>query len=653
MKHIKLDSLTAQNFKGLSETTINFVKSTNIYGANATGKTSLLDAFMWLMFGKDSQGRSDFQTRPVDEDGAMVDGIEISVEAGLTISDDETEEAEDLTIKKTQKQNWVKKRGSDAPTFQGNTNSYEINGYPATQKEFDAKIASIIDESLFRLLTNPKTFAAMKWQEQREILLRFVSEITDADVLATDEAKYLPIKEAVLAAGAEKAKEKAAITLRKLKEEQKAFPVRIDEAMKSVVQGLDADDVGARKADLDEQLKAVLNERDSLNEAMKSVSDIQAEMMKVRVSMAEMESAETAKLLAARRIKQKAYDDAASECRGIADDCNRKIIRADALKANIEADEKAIREAMAEWKAAKTRTMAEDETVCPNCGRPYEPDRIDEIKAEFEKRKKADMDKITVRGKALRAEVDEAKAKLETLETEVAELKERYRSQMAHAEDLKDELADMPVAVNMHGVPAWQEADRELHELQVKLSSMGDEEARKRELAEREAAIRAAMKAVEADVARLETNARAEARVEELREGLSECAQKVADQEQVLYLVDELIKAKMDMLSDLINSKFSHVRFRLFDRQINGAVKETCVMQIASNGSYVDYQNANNAAQIQGGLDVIEALSRLYSVNAPIWIDNRESVTDIPDMDAQIINLIVSPEDKALRVEWK
>jgi predicted ATPase len=205
----------------------------------------------------------------------------------------------------------------------------------------------------------------------------------------------------------------------------------------------------------------------------------------------------------------------------------------------------------------------------------------------------------------------------------------------------------------MHGVPAWQEADRGRHEWQVKLSSMGEEEARKRELAEREAAIRAAMKAVEADVARLETNARAEARVEELREGLSECAQKVADQEQVLYLVEELIKAKMDMLSDLINSKFSHVRFRLFDRQINGAVKETCVMQIASNGSYVDYQNANNAAQIQGGLDVIEALSKLYSVNAPIWIDNRESVTEIPDMDAQIINLIVSPEDKALRVEWK
>lgn len=113
-----------------------------------------------------------------------------------------------------------------------------------------------------------------------------------------------------------------------------------------------------------------------------------------------------------------------------------------------------------------------------------------------------------------------------------------------------------------------------------------------------------------------------------------------------MYLLEQFGRAKMNMLSDRINSKFKLVRFKLFDVQINGAVKDTCEMTI--NG--VPFGSLNSAAKVQGGLDVINTLSGMYGVTAPIFIDNRESTSDIPEMDAQIINLYVSASDKELRV---
>jgi exonuclease SbcC len=65
----------------------------------------------------------------------------------------------------------------------------------------------------------------------------------------------------------------------------------------------------------------------------------------------------------------------------------------------------------------------------------------------------------------------------------------------------------------------------------------------------------------------------------------------------------------------------------------------------------VPFSELNTAGKIWAGIDIINAMSSHYNVSAPIFLDNRESVTAIPDTDAQIINLIVSPADKKLRVE--
>ena len=55
---IRISNLKLKNFKGIKDLEIDFNnENTNIYGKNATGKTTIFDAFKWLFFDKDSKVR--------------------------------------------------------------------------------------------------------------------------------------------------------------------------------------------------------------------------------------------------------------------------------------------------------------------------------------------------------------------------------------------------------------------------------------------------------------------------------------------------------------------------------------------------------------------------------------------------------------------
>jgi len=139
-----------------------------------------------------------------------------------------------------------------------------------------------------------------------------------------------------------------------------------------------------------------------------------------------------------------------------------------------------------------------------------------------------------------------------------------------------------------------------------------------------------------------------EKRIEELKQQEKTLSKEYEELEKQLYLIEQFIKAKVAMLTEKINSMFEIVRFKLYDVQVNQGISECCVATV--NG--VPYNTGlNSAGRIQAGLDIIRTLQPHYGLSMPIWIDNRESCTEIPDMKSQIISLYVSPEDKILRVE--
>ena len=114
-----------------------------------------------------------------------------------------------------------------------------------------------------------------------------------------------------------------------------------------------------------------------------------------------------------------------------------------------------------------------------------------------------------------------------------------------------------------------------------------------------------------------------------------------------MYLTEEFIRTKVRLLEEKINSKFKLARFKLFEVQVNGALAETA--ETMYNG--VPYSNLNNGARLNIGLDIINTLAEHYGFEAPIFVDNAEAVTQLIPTTGQQIRLIVSAQDKKLRIE--
>lgn len=646
MKKILLKNLHIENFKGIRDLDVVFSGETLISGRNASGKTTISDSFSWLLFDKDSAGNSTFAIRPKDANGRDIDNLEIKVEAALDI------DGEEVTLTKIQKQKWTKHRGSTAPTFEGNVNEFQVNGFPAKKSEYEAQIHSMIDESLFRLITNPRTFAAMKWQDQRKTLMEFVSDVTDESILETDSEKYEPIREDVLAAGSDKAREKASAALKTLKKEQLEYPVRIDETMRQVRTDLpELSVLMKQKRQAEDELHTVQNERNSLSTASNAAADIQNQIMQKRRRMAEIERSAMLEDEKKNLAATKAANDALMEVRKAENErdalANKRAFLMAAIKENKEA-KTALKD---QFMAVKKEQFPESETICPTCGRPFETGRITSIKADWEQKNKDRIEALNKKGFALKDKIAADEELLETIEQRISGYTADIDGMNAKWEELV-KIANFPIKTDVKTIPEYQELQAGCDELDRKLASMDDTSSVKRELSERENSIRSTLDGINANLTAINVQAGFMKRVEELKAAQMDCGQKVADQEQIVWLLDEFMKAKMDLLSERINSHFKKVRFRLFTDQINGGVKETCTMQINTNGSYVDYSDANNAAKIIGGLDVIEALSGLYEVEAPIMLDNSECLDryNTPEMDAQLILLEVS-DDETLHVE--
>lgn len=642
MKRIILKKLRIENFKGCRERMIDFGDTTNIYGANAAGKTTIFDAFMWLMFGKDSSGTEKFNIRPLDATGQTVDNVEILVEAVLDV------DGKEETLQKVQKQSWVKKHGTDVVTLQGNVNTYEINSFPAGEKEFKEHFAGIISEDLFKLLTDPRAFANLPWKKQREILMQFISEVTDADVLTTDSDKYAPIADEVLAASVEKCIEKAKKVMSKLKDRQKELPARIDEASKSLVEIPELSALELQRNALNEQLAEVQKQRDDAGESYKVVAELQAEIMQTQLDIGGVQQKANARLDAERWDARRVHDEIESKSYDLFNLRQKKEREVGQLKGRIETQEKERASLGETWKKLKAMTMDESQTVCQMCGQLLPPERIEQIRADFEKRKADQINNVLANGKNVKASIDADTAKIAELETEIKDLKAKWDAAISEKSKAYETLNGIPASVDISENQEYQALQLKLSNLQEQLAGMDTGESFKQQLNIRERGIREELDVVNKQFAAVDANERIQERIEELKAEQKDIAQKVADQEKKVFLLEEFSREKMEALSRGINSKFNLADFVLFKKQINGGITQTCECMYKG----VPYGDLNSGHKIVVGLDIVKSLSELYSVSCPIFIDNFESLNEsnMPDMGCQVVTMSVS-DDKELVVK--
>ena len=635
-----IKQIILQNFKGCKNAAYSFNgKNVTVFGANGSGKTTIFDAFTWLLFGKDSLDNAKFEVRPLDIDGKHINNVEIFVAATLEIDGKEVE------LKKTQKQNWVKKRGSEHPVLQGNVNEYEIDGYPRSAKDYEEYINGIVSDDLFKMLTNPTYFPNMPWKEQRATIMKFASDVSDVE-LATEDSRFTELlPEIEKAPSTDDIKNKYQKSLNELKKKQIELPVRIDEQNKNKVD-IDVAELELLKNSLNEQITEVKSKIADTDKQFEEYQKLSDGIMELKFAESDLvRKANEENIKARREIEDKISDKKflLSQTEKTISDTENCIELSKRTAEKISENLKEIRE---KWKAENERVFDENSLVCSYCGQEYTADKKEQLRAEFERHKAKELNVITDNGNLIKRRLDDEKETIESLEKELVEHRKSLEMLNNAIASLEKQLSELQTSIDVTGTEEYKAIQSQIAEKEQAMSQMNSaDEVRKSLNAELED-LQAQLTEVEKQIALSENNDKIDERICELQEEQRITAQKIADVEKMLYLLDEFIKYKLDKISDSINSQFEMVNFILFKSQLNGGIAETCECQY--NG--IPFGSLNSAARIQCGLDIIRTLQRMYGVFVPVFVDNRESCTNIPTMDCQVISLVVSPTDKDLRI---
>lgn len=664
---IRLKSLHLENFKGIQNITMDFSRRTNIHGANATGKTTIFDGFTWLLFNKDSTGNEKFDIRPLDAEGKRIDNVEIKVTALLDVDGTEVE------LSKVQKQNWVKKRGTDTVSLQGNINSFEVDGYPKLESDYKAYINQLIPEDLFKILTSPQYFAGMDWKKQRTVLMKLAGRVSDLEIAREDAKFALLIPELEKAPSTDDIRKKYAKALSEWKKRQAELPARIDEVSRQLVD-VDVAELELYRNHLKEKIAEAEQVMDNSAGAYKEYQTRFEEVTTLRKEVQEYRKKAEDKAEEQREKIRKKIRDCDSTISIARQGSKFAVLEAERLERQIGSRQEEKVSLQNEWRAKKAQNyqefvplpdLGQDALICPVCHREFQDDRREQIIRDheelcrkheedyrkgmdaFELDKKKSLAAIEEKGNAVVETIRNLKAEKEQIQNQIAEHEKNIQNAETEKADLEKILSQIPVDAGLSDDQVFAEMQLRLSKMEEAFSGLNNGEDSRSQMKIRLSGLREELSATEQKIASSD-NSKVEARIEELQEEQREVGQKVADQEQMLYLLDQFVMEKMQCISELINSKFDTVSWKLFDIQINGGVKECCECTV--NG--VPYSALNSGHRIVAGLDIIRSLSQLYEASAPIFIDNAESINEfnLPDMDAQMICLSVS-EDRELKAE--
>lgn len=668
MSTVTLKKMTLLNFKGIKNLTINFDANTNIYGDNGTGKTTIVDAFTWLLFGKDSTDRKDFEIKTLDKYNEVIPKIDHEVYAELGVNGDI------VTIKRTLRDKWVKQKGALEAEFTGNETLYYWNEVPLTMKEFGNKVSEILDEAVFKLITSPAAFNSLKWQDRRNVLIKVAGEISDAE-LAKGNKDYQDLLAQLTNKSLEEYKKQIAASIKKMKDDIKMIPTRIDEVERGKPESVDIEFIEAEinknealLSKIDKQLSDKSAAYDEILQNKKNNSDRIFSLTSQKNSINFQISEEAKRRLktensASSELRSKIHKKDSDDLIPAQQKLNRLKSEKETLIQNISSYETSIKDKRDLWHVenSKTFNFSEDNAFCPCCNRKFDENEVEEkkhsLQENFNQNKQKLLSEINNDGKTIAEKKKNAETELEEINSRITQGEKYIKQVDEEILSLKNELKELEsqvenkpslelvIEIMLKDHPDYYNLCSEIENLQKKTFDI-PEDQQNQELLDKKKEINSQIQSLRDSLKDIELIAASDKRITELKNEESNLAQEIANIEKTQYTIDNFIKLQVETIEQRVNEKFSFVKFRLFEKQINGALVPCCDALI--NG--VPYSDANTASKINAGIDIINTLCEFYNVSAPIFIDNRESVVKLHESNSQIINLFVSQGDKKLRI---
>ena len=653
MKTIKLKKMILVNFKGIKNLEIELNDKTIIEGKNGSGKTSVFDAYSWLLFGKNSQNQTDFSLKTYDSNNNVIHNLEHSVEGTFTIDDSE------VVLKRLLREKWTKKKGSETPELTGNETIFFINEVPKTLSEYKLYVDGIISEESQKILSNPLYFnQTMKWSDRRFILSKLAGDINSESILSNLSEKNRIEIEKMLSSDKtlEDYKKEFSAKKKNIKDELDLIPSRIDEANRNLPENKNWEEI--------ENLIVVKKTNISFIES--EIEDItkQQQVHFEKINEAKKLKFQKEQLLT--ENKNSSLIESKREMNSIANMKNeiKHIIDINEISIN-QINEQNIRfvkdinhykeqnvKLRRQFEIQNSYKFSFDETfaICPTCNRQYDKDKIEEIKNNsINELKKINENEIL----AIRKQGGENNEKIEELELIVAKNNSEIEKLKLIIEDKKtlykeildkEEKISLTISENNLLTPEQQKLQVEIESIVIPDFNVPDNSKLKFEKLNLQAEIDD-LKLKLHDKVQIE---KGNVRIEELIKQQRLLAQQIANFEKQEIAIESYNNERNNLIEKAVNDKFSLVKFKLFEVQMNKGINEICEATIDG----VLFNDVNTAKKINAGLDVINVLSKYYEVIAPVFLDNRESTTNIIDSGSQIISLFVNPRYENLKVNY-
>lgn len=644
---IKLIELEIKDFSKLENKVFKMNgNNVKIYGDNGTGKTTVANSFSWLLFGKNIEGKLMKNIIPKNNNGDELLGKTPTVKATLKL-DDET-----LTIERRSEP--VKKKneyGVDEYSASRKT-GYYVNDVPYAAKDFNAYIEQIVNEEVFKLVTNVNEFARMNWKDKRELLFNISGDIDKKEIIERDDELAF-LNEFENDKEIEQEKKRLTNLLKESKNELNNIPSKIS-LLHNQIADFKNEDVTDDIATLEKELEELKLKRLQLENG-NGVLNIKNEIIAKKIEL--------------ERIKTRHKEDEENKINNL----KSKIKMFDSDILNLESNldyaynqrtmiEKSMKDKREQWLSIKEKSTAllaeeyKEETtdVCSCCGQTLPPDKIKEHdtahKEKFNAEKsqrleelEKEMNEIAIAGKTEADTLAKVNKDIDSLEkriNDVSKEKELCEGTIKRLEnsgqaaeetvEYKTSLADL----EMLEATLKADAGDNTEELKAMTEEIEDKADKLKGLMTMQAN-KEMVNGIKEDIEKLKAEEAAN------RESIEKYS-------YLIYLIDKYTTLKVKTITEKVNAMFDKVAFKMFEEQVNGEIKETCEITVAG----VSYDNGlNNAMRINAGLEIIDVISKYYNFYAPIFIDNSESVTDMHDTEAQQVKLLVSEDDKDLRME--
>ena len=652
MKDIRLINLTLENFKGIKRfELVADGNSINICGANATGKTTVFDAFIWLLFDKDSHYRatSSFGIKTLDQKGNVISGLDHSVEAEIAI------DSRTVTLRKTYREKWTKKRGEADRTLTGHETEHYINEVPVKKSEYDAYISDIVPEDIFKLITNTLYFnsSQMHWTDRRKLLLSMTGDIEDVDVLNANSELH-PLLAIIRQRSLDDHSKIIAGQKKKYNSELKTIPIRIDEINRNLPELPENVDFMKLEQDkllyerkieeIDERINSQEEISQRFKEKSKSLAILKNQLFDLKMQLVTRQMEKQNRL-------EKDIKEAMHQRELLVSEIKRDETRATYFQTQITNLEDSIQELRTEWDFAFKKEFVvpdRDNFVCPTCRQSLPDGEVDSqiagMLANYKSNKKKVLADINNIGKYKKDTKAKFESELKEVTDKLANNQKDLEKLMSTISRLDTELtAEKQISDGFH--PELDQESAQLKEkvvrLENELESLSSGNAVQK-LIDDKKVFAGRLNEINKSLNSKEIIRESLKRIEELKEEERRYTDMILKLEKEEYLIGQFVITKVNMLEEKINQRFKLVRFKLFDRLVNGAIEECFETMVGG----VPYTDLNTAASINAGIDIINSLTEHYNVRAPIFVDNNESVNELLQTQSQVIGLYVTEDPK-------